>query len=286
MCKKETVSGIEYILPKVFLVGETGIGNSEMGGRTCYGSFENSENEIIRDLEEILDRGDVDNLVDDLDSIEDSELLKRLSFVDFHHSVIEHSSVSFLIKGTSRGALQEIVRHRIASYSVKSTRYTLDTLLYLFIVSYNNKDKFIDDALQLDLFVTSNQDYNKIELEGIFNKLKLQLDIIGYKEFVSLVCPAATALYLVENKDTLKPEELMAKMLEKKKRNAGDKFKHLITDNFKTNLVMTMNLRSLKNFFDMRLSGAAWFQIRWLAEEIKNTLPDKYKKLIFKSFQS
>lgn len=42
-----------------------------------------------------------------------------------HLSTVEHIYFSFEIDGISRAALQELVRSRIASYSVRSTRYTL-----------------------------------------------------------------------------------------------------------------------------------------------------------------
>ena len=42
-----------------------------------------------------------------------------------HTSTIEHVSYTFDISGVSRGLLQELARHRVASLSVKSTRYTL-----------------------------------------------------------------------------------------------------------------------------------------------------------------
>lgn len=54
----------------------------------------------------------------------DEELLRRV-VSSGHHSTIEHCNFTFDIDGISRGCLQELVRHRIASYSVKSTRYTL-----------------------------------------------------------------------------------------------------------------------------------------------------------------
>ena len=38
-------------------------------------------------------------------------------------------------------------------------------------------------------------------------------------------------------------------------------------------MVVTFNIRSLKNYFDLRDSGAAWFQIQWLAEEMKKVTP-------------
>lgn len=57
----------------------------------------------------------------------DLKLIERLRN-DGHHSVFEHVYYTFEIDGISRALLQELVRHRIASYSVKSTRYTLREL--------------------------------------------------------------------------------------------------------------------------------------------------------------
>ncbi|HFB54019.1 MAG TPA: FAD-dependent thymidylate synthase, partial [Sulfurimonas autotrophica] len=68
----------------------------------------------------------------------------------------------------------------------------------------------------------------------------------------------------------------------KKKRNVGDAFKHIVTDNWKVDMVVTFNLRSLKNYFTLRESGAAYFQIRWLAQEMMKVTPKKYLDLIIK----
>ncbi len=40
-----------------------------------------------------------------------------------HHSVIEHASFTFSVKGVSRTLTHQLVRHRIASYSQQSQRY-------------------------------------------------------------------------------------------------------------------------------------------------------------------
>jgi len=45
-----------------------------------------------------------------------------------HSSTLEHLVYTFYIKGISRALLQELSRHRVASLSVKSTRYTLKEL--------------------------------------------------------------------------------------------------------------------------------------------------------------
>lgn len=58
----------------------------------------------------------------------DKKLIKQI--IDSgHHSVLEHINFSFDIDGISRAILQEHSRHRIASESVQSSRYTLGKLL-------------------------------------------------------------------------------------------------------------------------------------------------------------
>ena len=54
--------------------------------------------------------------------------INRVANVSKHASTIEHIVYSFDIVGISRACLQELARHRIASYTVKSSRYTLQEL--------------------------------------------------------------------------------------------------------------------------------------------------------------
>ncbi len=58
----------------------------------------------------------------------DKELIYRVGNKFKHSSTLEHIVVNFHISGVSRALLQELARHRIASPSVKSTRYTLGEL--------------------------------------------------------------------------------------------------------------------------------------------------------------
>ena len=58
----------------------------------------------------------------------DRELIDRVGNKFKHASTLEHLVYSFYIKGISRALLQELARHRMASLSVKSTRYTLKEL--------------------------------------------------------------------------------------------------------------------------------------------------------------
>jgi thymidylate synthase (FAD) len=58
----------------------------------------------------------------------DRELIERVGNKFKHSSTLEHLVYTFYIQGISRALLQELARHRIASLSVKSTRYTLKEL--------------------------------------------------------------------------------------------------------------------------------------------------------------
>ncbi len=58
----------------------------------------------------------------------DRALIDRVGNKYKHASTLEHLVYTFYIQGISRALLQELARHRMASLSVKSTRYTLKEL--------------------------------------------------------------------------------------------------------------------------------------------------------------
>jgi len=270
---------INYKLPKVTLLQQSGLGVAEIAARTCYDSFENSENEAIKNAM-------YDMNLAEINAIDDSELLRNLAWVHHHHSIIEHTTLSYLIQGTSRGVLQEHARHRIQAISVRSTRYTMSSIINAFVASLQDAipyQFFKQKILELDMFVILDIDYLDIEIKAMFDKLYLQ-----YKrdnEFISNAIAKSSQEYLKIYQNN--PQKLYDTLQNgKKKRNVGDGFKHIVTDNWKVDMVVTFNIRSLKNYFDLRDSGAAWFQIRWLAQEMKKVTPTKYLKLIDKKYKN
>lgn len=74
--------------------------------RTCWQSFDKSDN----------------------GGEKDRDLIDRVGNKFKHASTLEHLVYNFYIEGISRALLQELARHRMASLSVKSTRYTLKEL--------------------------------------------------------------------------------------------------------------------------------------------------------------
>jgi thymidylate synthase (FAD) len=268
---------IEYQKPKVTLLQQSGLGVAEIAARTCYDSFENSENEAIKNAMSDMD-------IESINAIGDSNLLRNLAWVHHHHSIIEHATLSYLIQGTSRGVLQEHARHRIQAISVRSTRYTMSSVINAFVASQkdNNPYEFFRDLiLDMDIFVITNKDYLNIEIRAMYDKLAYQYKIDS--EFINYSIAKSSLVYIDEIDDA---STLYQKLQDgKKKRNVGDAFKHIVTDNWKVDMVVTFNIRSLKNYFDLRDSGAAWFQIRWLAQEMKKVTPKKYLKLIDKKIK-
>lgn len=274
----EDMYGIKYSKPQVILMQDTGIGVAEAAARTCYDSFENSQNEAIRFMKNDMPSSQI---CKDINSIEESALLNELAWTHFHHSILEHANLSFLIRGTSRGVLQEHARHRIQAISVRSTRYTMSSVINAFVASEAGgaKDFFISKVLGFDMLVTCDEEYNKIEIGSMYDKLCYQSKTAqNFNE----IAVAKSSLHLLE--EFSNDSQALFDALEdgKKKRNVGDAFKHIVTDNFKVDMVVTFNLRSLKNYFTLRDSGAAYFQIRWLAQEMMRQTPAKYLDLIIK----
>jgi len=274
---------IEYEKPKVTLLQQSGLGVAEIAARTCYDSFESSENACVQNAMNSLDTEAINN-------IEESALLSNLAWVHHHHSIIEHATLSFLIEGTSRGVLQEHARHRLQAISVRSTRYTMSSVINAFVASVSlgvESERayafFLEKVLALNLFVITDEAYLAIEIRAIYDKFVFQ-----YKRDPEFLVGAVAKSSLAFVQELQDDAQALFSALQngKKKRNVGDGFKHIVSDNWKVDMVVTFNIRSLKNYFDLRDSGAAWFQIQWLAEEMKKVTPLKYLKLISKTHKS
>jgi len=269
---------IEYEKPKVTLLQQSGLGVAEIAARTCYDSFENSENECVKNAMKELD-------TDAINNIDDSDLLANLAWVHHHHSIIEHATLSFLVQGTSRGVLQEHARHRLQAISVRSTRYTMSSVINAFVASLESSDGFaffLEKVLALNLFVVTDEKYLAIEIKAMYDKLQFQYE--KDHEFITNAI-AKSSLPLIKDCKGDAQTLFEAFQMGKKKRNVGDGFKHIVSDNWKVDMVVTFNIRSLKNYFDLRDSGAAWFQIQWLAQAMKEVTPKKYLKLIDKTYR-
>lgn len=292
----ETIAGIAYQKPTVVLLQETGIGTSEIAARTCYDSFNSSENHEVKMLNELTSNLPLQGVeqaqlymktTELVNMVDHSDLLDKLAWTHFHHSILEHANLTYLIKGMSRGALQEQARHRIQAISVRSTRYTMQDVLHAFnacsiALFEQSKHTFRLLVQPMGLFIVKGT-AELVEIDHLYEKLHHQLKTLGSDEFTSMsMSKDATEVYESRaSYDTA--QDLFDKLTScKSKRNVGDVYKWIVTDNWKVDLVVTFNLRSLKNYLSLRDSGAAYFGIRWAAEAMKAATPSKYLDLIVK----
>lgn len=172
------------------------------------------------------------------------KLTQKVIGIKKHLSCAEHIVLSFAIKGTSRLELQEHMRHRMASPTVQSSRYTLDDMI-------------------CNLEANESEDYS-----GYF----VTPDLNGFSEekqvFIKAMLQKVWSRCIAVCK-SLKTADC-----------GSDIIKYALPESMRTSFVWTINLRSLINFFDLRRDKSAHFEIRHVAnlirEEIKNRLPAEY----------
>lgn len=181
----------------------------------------------------------------------DTERLNRVINKNKHGSVSEHVSFNFEIYGISRLCLQELARHRMASLSVKSTRYTLKEL--------KGEEPFIyketDEAIRLSdgsqpVYMARDRAYKYIVSSND-----------GFVDDMSI--------HALENLRLAVAEGI-----------SNDKVKYCLPEAYRTSLAWTINYRSLCNFLMLRLSSSAHFEIRHLAMLVFDCLPREFKELI------
>lgn len=174
----------------------------------------------------------------------DKALIDRVGNKNKHSSTLEHLYYNFNIDGISRAVLQELARHRMASLSVKSTRYTLKELLYTNIVGKYN-EPLIQECNKF-IVLPKRELYSSIDAQ-VAHHLFLCQQLIAFKK----------------SKSSL----------------SNDVWKYGIPEAYKTSLAWSINARSLQNFLLLRTSKAALWEIRDLAYEIFNQLPEDHKYL-------
>ena len=175
---------------------------------------------------------DADTILDGLTPEKTADFLQML--VDMgHESPVEHASFTFAIEGVSRSLLAQITRHRIASFSVQSQRYVKENHF-----TYITPPEIEDDPEAKALFVRTMDD-----IQHSYDALS---DIL-YKKHL-----AALGADVPGNKT-------------KARKMANEDARFVLPNACETKIMMTMNVRSLYNFFRLRCCNRAQWEIRALA---------------------
>lgn len=136
-------------------------------------------------------------------------LVKKVANVMRHKSPLEHIVMTFRIDGISRACLQEIARHRIASLSVESTRFTLRKLT-------REEDDFIQKGRGYKYLVkTANEEMNSHNLMTL-HKIKKSLDNGAKSDEIKYMLPEAyrTRMYWTINMRSM--QNFLALRMDKK----------------------------------------------------------------------
>lgn len=186
----------------------------------------------------------IETLLDGLTPEKTAAFLQKLS--DFGHaSPIEHASFTFGIEGVSRTFLAQVTRHRIASFSVQSQRYVrLEDFRYVIPPEIEK----IPEA--------------KAQFVQAMNE-----DAAKYLELVKTLEESHTAELAAQGMS-----EKAARAKAAKQANEDARF--VLPNACETKMVMTMNCRSLLNFFSLRCCNRAQWEIREVARQmLKLVLP-------------
>lgn len=181
---------------------------------------------------------DIDTLMDGLTEDKIHSFIEMLASLG-HESPIEHISFTFGIEGVSRSFLAEMTRHRIASFSVQSQRY-VEVTDFQFVTP----PEISCDETALEIF---NRQMNSAI--DSYTKLAEILKKKHYETFISEGFDEKTAKHKAQKK-------------------AIEDARFVLPNAANTKMVVTMNARSLYNFFRQRCCNRAQWEIRSVADEM------------------
>ena len=181
---------------------------------------------------------EIEDLLSGIDEEGAGKFVDMLSSIG-HESPIEHASFTFGIEGVSRTFLAQITRHRIASYSVQSQRYV-------------EKSPFG--------YVCPPEIAEIPQAAALFEEA---MDACGayYDKLTELLSEKHEKAFLAAGET-----EKSAKRLAKKRAIEDARF--VLPGACDTKMIVTMNARSLQNFFKHRLCNRAQWEIREVAKQM------------------
>lgn len=195
----------------------------------------------------------IDELLSGLTEEKSKEFVAMLAEMG-HESPTEHANFTFAIEGVSRALLAQITRHRLASYSVQSQRYVrLDSFEYVMPPEIRADEQA--SAAFTEVMDSEADNYMRIAQllkEGHIARL--------VKEGIS------------EAEAAKKAEKL-----------AIEDARFVLPNACTTKMIITMNARSLNNFFRARCCNRAQWEIHELADKMLQLVLQAAPSLFAKS---
>ncbi len=180
----------------------------------------------------------IDTLLEGLTPEKSREFVQMLASLG-HESPTEHASFTFAIEGVSRSLLAQITRHRIASFSVQSQRY----------VNLKNPEFVTPPEVAAD----------EAALEQFNDSMAMAAE--NYHKVTEVLKAAHKEKYLAQGLDEKEANR-------KAEKQALEDARFILPNACTTKMIVTMNTRSLNNFFRHRCCTRAQWEIRELADEM------------------
>lgn len=178
---------------------------------------------------------DAETILEGLTEQKTADLLKMLAEMG-HESPVEHASFTFAIEGVSRSLLAQITRHRIASFSVQSQRY----------VGERHFDYILPPAIGQNPQAAALFHQAMEQSQQVYNQL--------------------TDLLIEQHRAALEAQGVPAEQAKKDARKKAQEDARFVLPNAcATKMMVTMNTRSLRNFFRLRCCNRAQWEIRQVA---------------------
>ncbi len=181
---------------------------------------------------------DVQTLMDNLTPEKVEKFVQMLASYG-HESPVEHVSFTFGIEGVSRSCTHQLVRHRIASYSQKSQRYVSEKGF-----EYITPPEIASDPETLSYF-----EHTMSVISDAYNELA---DRLEQKHAAALIAAGKEP----------------AQAAGEARKMAIEDARFVLPNACETKIIVTMNARTLINFFHHRCCNRAQWEIRAVAQEM------------------
>jgi len=180
----------------------------------------------------------IDNIMEGLTPDKSASFVEMLSEIG-HESPIEHAFFTFGVEGVSRTLLAQVTRHRMASFSVQSQRYVIANQ-FEFIIP----PEIESDAEAKEIYLKAMED-----------------DQRTYDRLAEILKEKHKKQMMADGMD----EKSASRAAEKK---AIEDARFVLPNACATKMIITMNARSLHNFFRLRCCNRAQWEIHEMADRM------------------
>jgi thymidylate synthase (FAD) len=241
-----------FVLPKVFLLGYTGVDYNALRDYLTYTDQVEFLEEIDAAKQEGLDDGEIlcsfyaKACYASLTNKKNKNITRTRAIADNiksildsgHGSVIEHVQLNFMITNCSRVFTHELVRHRVGvAFSQTSGRYVRSDVLNVVI------DPILEPAY--DLFEEARE-----YLQSWYKRVQERLKMDEIKDFST-------------------------------KKKLTSAMRRMLPNGQSNEMGVSLNLRTLRHTLEMRTSEHAEWEIRYIFNQIYHIVKEKYPMMFF-----